>query len=191
MAVDTADFPEPGGPADHPLPAGNPGWLSEEELVAARGRVPFVYVEAIPVRLDGMGQVTEVGLLFRATPSGEMTRTFVSGRVRYGETIREALFRHIENDLGPMVFPQLPATLVPAQVAEYFPIPGISPFVDERQHAVSLVYAVPVTGECNPRQDALEVSWLSPEVALRETTLSELADGRGVLLRQVLGTLGC
>jgi hypothetical protein len=37
----------------------------------------------------------------------------VSGRVRYGETVRDALFRHLENDLGPMAFPLLPPQPVP------------------------------------------------------------------------------
>ncbi len=191
MSIDTAELPEPEGPEDRPSPPGNPGWLSEDELAFVRGRLPVVYVEAIPVRLDGLGKVTEVGLLLRGTPEGAMTRTFVSGRVRFGETLREALFRHLENDLGPMAFPQMPTALVPAQIAEYFPMPGISRFVDERQHAVSLVYVVPVTGSCSPRQDALEVSWMSPEEALSPRTREELPGGRGVLLAQALATVGC
>ena len=77
------------------------------------------------MRTDGVGAVTEVGILLRATPLGEMTRTIVSGRVRYGETVRDALFRHLENDLGPMAFPLLPPQPVPFTVAEYFPIPGV------------------------------------------------------------------
>ncbi|MBN9611994.1 MAG: DUF4916 domain-containing protein, partial [Actinobacteria bacterium] len=107
------------------------------------------------------------------------------------ESLRDALFRHLENDLGPMAFPQIPASPVPAQVAEYFPLPGISPYIDERQHAVSLVFVVPVTGSCNPRQDALEVSWMAPEDALSAGTLSELPGGRGRLLRQALSSVGC
>ncbi|UOQ61403.1 NUDIX hydrolase family protein [Leucobacter rhizosphaerae] len=191
MSIDTAELPDAEGPEDRPAPAGNPGWLSEDELNFVRGRLPVVYVEAVPVRLDGLGQVIEVGLLLRGTPEGEMTRSFVSGRVRYGETLREALFRHLENDLGPMAFPQMPATVVPMQVAEYFPMPGISAYVDARQHAVSLVYVVPVTGTCNPRQDALEVTWMAPSEALAEATLSELPGGRGALLRQALAGVGC
>ena len=191
MAIDTAELPEPEGPEDRPKPAGNPGWLSEEELASVRGRLPIVYVEAVPVRLDGLGQVSEVGLLLRGTQDGVMTRSLVSGRVRYGETLREALFRHLENDLGPMAFPQMPTALVPVQVAEYFPMPGISPYVDERQHAVSLVYVVPVTGTCNPRQDALEVTWMSPDEALAPETLDEFSGGRGALLRQALSTVSC
>jgi hypothetical protein len=169
----------------------NPGWLSDDELAFVRGRMPIVYVEAVPVRVDGQGQVTEVGLLLRSTADGVMNRAFIAGRVRYGESIRDALFRHLENDLGPMAFPLIPASPVPAQVAEYFPLPGISPFVDERQHAVSLVFVVPVTGSCNPRQDALEVTWMSPEQALAEGNLADLTGGRGKLLRQALASVGC
>ncbi|MBL5972808.1 MAG: DUF4916 domain-containing protein [Candidatus Leucobacter sulfamidivorax] len=200
MAIDTAELPDPDDmppdPEDMP-PAGtstagpNPGWLSDDELAYVRGRLPVVYVEAVPVRVDGQGLVTEVGLLLRSTPDGVMTRALVAGRVRYGETLRDALFRHLENDLGPMAFPLIPASPVPAQIAEFFPLPGISPYVDERQHAVSLVYVVPVTGSCSPRQDALEVTWMTPDQALAAGTLAELVGGRGRLLRQALASVGC
>ena len=149
-------------------PDPNSGWLSDDELMSIRMRLPLLYVEAVPVRIDGLGQVVEVGVLLRASSTGEMTRTLVSGRVMYGETLREALFRHLEKDLGPMAFPQMPLSPVPFSVAEYFPMPGISAFNDDRQHAVSLVYVVPVTGTCEPRQDALEVTWLSPAEAVTD-----------------------
>ena len=117
----TASFGSP-----TPDSASNPGWLTDIELAEIRRRMPILYVEAVPVRTDGVGAVTEVGILLRATPLGEMTRTIVSGRVRYGETVRDALFRHLENDLGPMAFPLLPPQPVPFTVAEYFPMPGVS-----------------------------------------------------------------
>ncbi|MGX5695775.1 NUDIX hydrolase family protein [Agromyces soli] len=166
------------------------GWLTDLELAEVRGRLPLLYVEAVPVRVDGLGQVTEVGLLLRANAVGEMTRTLVSGRVMYGETLRDALFRHLEKDLGPMAFPLLPSSPVPAAVAEYFPLPGLTPFTDERQHAVSLVYVVPVTGTCEPRQDALEVSWMPPAEAASAAVGDELEGGRGVLVRQALASVG-
>src|SRR5690606_1382767 len=131
-------------------PDPNPGWLSNDELAEYRKRVPLVYVEAIPVRVGGLGEITEVGFLLRMTKNDEIVRSIVSGRVRIGETLREALMRNLEKDLGPMAFPQIPASPIPAAVGEYFPIPGISALVDPRQHAVSLVYVVPVTGSCEP-----------------------------------------
>ncbi|WP_438353846.1 NUDIX hydrolase family protein [Microbacterium sp. CJ88] len=173
-----------------PGSASNPGWLSEVELAEARRRMPMLYVEAVPVRVDGMGAVTDVGILLRATPVGEITRTIVSGRVRYGETIRDALFRHLENDLGPMAFPLLPPQPLPFTVAEYFPMPGLSAFHDDRQHAVSLAFVVPVTGTCEPRQDALEVTWMPPQEAASDSLSAEMEGGRGTLVRLALASVG-
>jgi ADP-ribose pyrophosphatase YjhB (NUDIX family) len=194
MAVRTPDpGPEPdddfGYDGARPIDA-NPGWLTDIELEEARRRLPMLYVEAIPVITDGSGQVTSIGVLLRSTPLGEITRTIVSGRVRYGETIRDALFRHVENDLGPMAFPLLPPSPAPFAVAEYFPIPGVSAFHDDRQHAVSLAFVVPVTGTCEPRQDALEVTWFSPEEAASDSLSADLEGGRGTLIRQALAHLG-
>jgi len=113
----------------------------------------------------------------------------VSGRVLFGETLRDALFRHLEKDLGPMAFPQLPLSPQPAHIAEYFPFPD-SKYTDMRQHAVSLVYVVPVTGTCEPRQDALEITWMTPTEASSDDVVSELEGGRGSLLRAALASVG-
>ncbi len=207
MPVRTPD-PDPNEPGDDGTPrdplggigesfgratagnAANPGWLSDIELAEARRRLPILYVEAVPVRTDGLGAVTEVGILLRATPLGAMTRTIVSGRVRYGETVRDALFRHLENDLGPMAFPLLPASPVPFNVAEYFPWPTEGGFMDSRQHAVALAYVVPVIGTCEPRQDALELTWLSPVEAASDAITADMEGGRGALLKAALASVG-
>lgn len=186
VSLDTGAIRLPG----MPNAAKNPGWLTDVELAEIRRRLPILYVEAVPVRTDGTGQVTQVGVLLRASPLGEIIRTIVSGRVRYGETVRDALFRHLENDLGPMAFPLLPPSPVPFTVAEYFPIPGVSAFHDDRQHAVSLAFVVPVTGTCEPRQDALEVTWMSPEEAASPAVAAEMEGGRGALIRMALASVG-
>ena len=192
MSVRTPD-PDPDwtpGPDGVPPPNVNPGWLTDIELAEIRRRLPILYIEAVPVRVDGLGQVVSVGVLLRARPTGEMTRTLVSGRVLYGETLRDALFRHLEKDLGPMAFPQLPTSPVPVMVAEYFPMPGITAFTDDRQHAVSMVYVVPVTGTCDPRPDALELTWMTPAEASSEAVSAEMEGGRGALLRMALASVG-
>jgi len=171
-------------------PDPNSGWLSEEDLAEARRRLPLLYVEAVPVRVDGTGTVTEVGILLRANAAGAITRTLVSGRVMFGETLRNALYRHLEKDLGPMAFPQLPPSLTPFSVAEYFPLPGAGQYYDERQHAVSLAYVIPVTGTCDPRQDALELTWMTPLEAASDSVSAELEGGRGALLRAALASVG-
>lgn len=172
-------------------PDPNPGWLSEHDLDETRKRVPMLYVEAVPVRVDTSGRVTEVGLLLRMSPSSEVTRTLVSGRVMYGEQLRDALMRHLEKDLGPRALPQLPTSTTPFTVTEYFPWPGVSSFSDVRQHAVALGYVVPVSGECSPRQDALELAWMTPEEAASDVVAAEMEGGRATLLRHALAYVGC
>ena len=135
-------------------PDPNPGWLSEDDLNRARATLPIVYVQAIPVRLDPLGCLSEIGLLLTANDEGRMVRTFVSGRVMYRETVRAALLRHLEKDLGPLAMPQMPSTTVPFAVSEFFPSPSETGLTDDRQHAVALSYIIPVRGECEPRQDA-------------------------------------
>ena len=48
-------------------PQSESSWLAGEELDAARQRLPILYVDAIPVRVDAQGVVTTVGLLLRVT----------------------------------------------------------------------------------------------------------------------------
>lgn len=169
----------------------NPGWLAPEELETARARLPILYVEAVPVRVDDTGEVTEIGLLLRIGPDGTVSRTLVSGRVLYHERVRDALLRHLEKDLGPVALPRIPASLQPFTVAEYFPTQGVTSFHDPRQHAVSLAYVVPVSGDCRPRQDALDLVWFSPQEAASDLVLQEMPGGQGVLLKRALAHLGC
>ena len=171
-------------------PDPTPGWLSEDDLQQARALLPIVYVQAIPVRLDPLGCLSEIGLLLQANEDGRMVHTFVSGRVMYRETVRAALLRHLEKDLGSLAFPQMPSSTVPFAVAEFFPSPSETGLTDDRQHAVALNYIVPVRGECEPRQDALQLSWMTPEEALSEAVQSEFEGGRGDLVRQAVAHAG-
>ena len=84
------------------------GWLSPERLEQVRANVPLVYVDAIPVRVDGSGRVTEVGLLLRVAADGSISRMVVSRPGLFGERVRDALLRHLEKDLGPLALPEVP-----------------------------------------------------------------------------------
>ena len=168
----------------------NPAWLSREDMDAARQKLPILYVDAVPVRVDERGAITAVGVLLRIGDEGTVCRELVSGRVLHHERVRDALLRHIEKDLGPMALPRVPASPQPFTVAEYFPIPGVSAFHDDRQHAVSLAYVVPVTGTCDPRQDVLELTWMTPQEAASDAVAAEMEGGRGSLLRSALASVG-
>lgn len=165
-------------------------WFEPEHIAQLRRHLPIPYLDLVPVRTDVDGSVVEVGLLLRASGSGQIVRAIVSGRIMIHETIREAIARHIDKDLGPMAMPRIPVSPVPFTVAEYFPSPSETGLTDERQHAVALAYVIPVRGECSPRQDALELTWLTPSEALSPSIRDEFAGGRANILRQALAHAG-
>ena len=166
------------------------GWLTREQLRDARERLPIVYVSVVPVRVDERGVVTTIGLLLRASSEGTIDRELVSGRVLYHERIRDALIRHVEKDLGPLSMPRIPLSPQPFTVAEFFPTPGVTPFHDPRQHAVSLAFVVPVMGDCRPQKDALDLSWVTPEEAMTISVSTDMSGSHGVLVRQALAHVG-
>ncbi len=166
------------------------GWLSPEQLELIRASVPLVYVDAIPVRVDDTGRVTHLGLLLRMAADGSISRMVVSGRVQFGERVRDALLRHLEKDLGPMALPRIPPEVAPFTVVEYFPDPERSGFHDPRHHAVSLAFVVPVAGDCQPTQEALELTWLTPAEASSAATRREMTGGQDRLLQLALAHVG-
>ena len=165
-------------------------WLSPDLLAQVRANVPLVYVDAIPVRVDAHGRVAKVGLLLRVAADGSISRMLVSGRVLYGERVRDSLIRHLEKDLGPLALPRVPPNPAPFTIAEYFPDPDISGFVDPRHHAVSLAYVVPVDGECTPTQEALDLAWFTPAEAASAKVTADMTGGQDRLLRLALAHVG-
>src|SRR4051812_50016359 len=100
---------------------GGAAWLSREEMDAARERLPILYVDAVPVRVDEQGVVTAVGLLLRIGEDGQVKRALVSGRVVYHQGGRSAPLRHLEKDPGPLGLPWVPPAPPPV------PTPGCLP----------------------------------------------------------------
>ena len=100
------------------------GWLSPEHLELVRAHVPLVYVDAVPVRVDGLGGVTEVGLLLRVAADGSISRMVVQrpGAVRRAGPRRPAAPpREGPRPAGPA--PRCPLDPAPFTVVEYFPDP--------------------------------------------------------------------
>ena len=54
-------------------------WLSPEHLEQVRAQMPIVYVEAVPVRVDDLGNVTKIGLLLRQAANGSISRLVIQG----------------------------------------------------------------------------------------------------------------
>ena len=153
------------------------GWLSADQIRDARAQLPILYVEALPVRCDSVGSIVSVGLLLRAMPDGSISRSLVTGR-------------HLEKDLGNMAMPQIPLSMTPVSVSEYFPNPEVSGLHDPRQHAVALSYIVPVSGDCAPSQASLDLAWLTPSEASSPEMASEMTGGQHKVLLTLLASVG-
>ena len=100
-------------------------WLDPDELAHMRRRLPLTYVHGLPVQRGDDGEVERVGLLLRTLDTGALGREIVGGRVKFHESIRTALLRHAEKDLGTLALPTAPLSLTPFHVAEYFPTEGV------------------------------------------------------------------
>lgn len=164
-------------------------WLSKEKIDLVRRLVPMLYLNLVPVKLDTTGQIEAVGLLMSGTAEGGMVREIISGRVLLNESIRAAIIRHIEKDLGELALPQLPAHLTPFTVVEYNAIPGTE-YYDRRQHAIAIAYIVPIAGECVMSEDSLDFSWFSARECWLPETLAQLSEGHACVLRKALAHMG-
>lgn len=161
-------------PEDFIRGMGNPpGWLPSDEINRMRREIPIPYVVVVPVRTDDLGRVAQIGSLLRVTDDGGIERTLIAGRVLYHESLREAVARNVAKDLGDIALPQLPISLQPFTVAEFFPTPGLSDYYDPRQHAIALCYVVPIAGDCKPQDETLDVEWVD-----RPETCSTPSSGR-------------
>jgi hypothetical protein len=75
-------------------------------------------------------------------------------------------------------------------VDEFFPTAGVTPFHDPGLPAVSLAFVVAVIGGCRPQQDALDLSWVTPEEARSLAARGKVAGSHAVLVRQALAHVG-
>ena len=178
-------------PEDFIRGMGNPPrWLPSDEINRMRHEIPIPYVVVVPVRTDDLGRVAQIGSLLRVTDDGGIERTLIAGRVLYHESLREAVARNVAKDLGDIALPQLPISLQPFTVAEFFPTPGLSDYYDPRQHAIALCYVVPIAGDCKPQDETLDVEWVDPSDDMLDTFVGQMANGYGTIVRQALAWTG-
>ena len=89
-----------------------------------------------------------------------------------------------------MALPRIPSSPQPFTVIEYFPNQEVSGFHDPRQHAVSLAFVVPVSGDCTPSTSALDLVWMTPQDAASDVVSQEMTGGQDRLLRLALAHVG-
>jgi ADP-ribose pyrophosphatase YjhB (NUDIX family) len=132
-------------------------WMPAEDYEFIQARVPILCVDVL---LSPDHDPRQVGLVRRATYSGNYGWCLVGGRVLRNEHLSAAVERHVAATLGTAVHVD-GSTLELGAVIEYFTEPGIGDFYDPRKHAVSLTYAASCTctGEPEAMGEALEFRW--------------------------------
>jgi ADP-ribose pyrophosphatase YjhB (NUDIX family) len=133
------------------------GPVDRDDYAAVQRLVPIACVDALPYRAAGTS--AEVGLIRRWLPDKSTGWNMIGGGIHRGETVSEALTRHLLSSLGSRVVWADPDYDNPAAVGQYFPQarPGFG--VDPRKHAVALTYLVRLSGEPAPREEALDFRW--------------------------------
>jgi ADP-ribose pyrophosphatase YjhB (NUDIX family) len=137
-------------------------WLDPADWKRAQETMPIPCVDVVPVRLDASGKIEKIGLIFRDTPHQGERWCIVGGRLWRNETLAGAITRQLRETLGPGIGFALDADPQPDYVSQYFPTAREVGGIDPRQHAVTVVYVIPLTGEPVPGGEATDFRWFDP-----------------------------
>jgi ADP-ribose pyrophosphatase YjhB (NUDIX family) len=122
------------------------------------GQLPIVCVDVLPVREADAG--FEVGLIERYDRERQLRWAMVGGGVHRGETVGDAIARHVRITLGAGARAELPdGEARPHAVGQYFPQPRAGYGHDPRKHAVALSYWARLSGPVAPRDEAVGFAW--------------------------------
>ena len=138
------------------------GHLDDALWQTVQASVPIVCVDVVPIR-DGEDGL-EVGLIERTFPGdGSRVWCHLGGRVQHGETVAEALTRHVTETVEGARL-ELPADPQPDHVMQWFPsaLRTDSTFGDDpRKHAVSLCFALRLGDHLVARSggEGLDLRW--------------------------------
>jgi len=145
--------------------------LPEPLYATIEASVPIVCVDFVLVKRRGDGSIGRLGLVRRHSPFGEVW-CHLGGRVRRGDTIGQAITRHLGDALTGTA-PDLPADPQPDHVYQWFPddvapsrgtsahAPDLAHGRDPRKHAIGLTFALEAGGDpvVRPGGEAIEFAY--------------------------------
>lgn len=166
---------------------GGVGHIPEERWQYIQSVIPIACVDVVVVRRPvGHRRVESIGLITRTNPFGSQPIwCHVGGRIDLGETISEAVSRHVRESLT--VEADIAPDIQPGYVMQWFPEPASSIYGrDPRKQAVSLCFLVdlPESETPIPGGEALRFGWFTPSESLPEP----LWPGTARLVERLLAT---
>lgn len=133
-------------------------WLPRPAYWLARRALPIACVDVLVLREGDAGP--EVGLIRRVGGDGATEGwALVGGRVLRGESLVDAVDRHLVSTLGDVTRSGPLDPTRPVHVAEYSPDGRVGGRVDPAKHAIALAYVAAVTGTVEPRGEARGFAW--------------------------------
>ena len=157
----------------------------DDEWQRIQGLMPIACVDALAIRGEPAGDDLQVGLILRDTPDEGRRWCLIGGRILYGESIAQALTRHVKDSLGGAVRFETTSGDQPLYVAQYAPDarPGFAR--DVRRHAVGLTFAIALGGDVRPAgAEALDFGWFpATGLAADEVGFGQMAVINAVVAR--------
>jgi len=121
--------------------------------------MPIPCVDVLPVQVDQIGKIIKVGMIFRDTPHQGKRWCMVGGRMWRNESFVEAATRQLRETLGADVQFTMKPDAQPHYIAQYFTSTREVGYLDPRQHAVTMVFAVAISGAIKPGGEASGFEW--------------------------------
>lgn len=139
-------------------------WLKPADWAWVQKKLPIVCVDVLPIRFSSRisRDIEAVGLIMRATERGTLGWCLIGGRLLFGEPLMSAIKRQVKETLGDHVHVSSRHESNPTCIAQYSPLDGRPFYLDPRQHAVGLTYAVEMRGTPDPRGEATGFEWFKP-----------------------------
>lgn len=138
-----------------------PGWMEESDWLRAQKTMPIACVDVLAMEVRD-GALERVGLIRRFTPHQGERWCLIGGRLGRNESFREAIVRQVHDALGGAIRYELPNDPQPTFVAQYFTQSQPGTLFDPRQHAIGMVFGVPIEGDVCAQGEALSFRWFEP-----------------------------
>jgi len=157
-------------------------YVSDELYAQITASFPVVCIDVIPVDLANQ----KIGVITRATGNEANRLALIGGRIRKDESIKDAILRHLNNDLGitEFSFYKTNNEETPFTVQQYShsnsQIDGYDCY-DPTKHSIGLTYLITINQTPDPKSEACDFHWID---------LSEIPDktafNQGVVMQKAL-----